>query len=504
MDDGGVPTGTQVLIAGVRPPGGGAAQDVLVQAGRVAQVAPAGALTASGAQVVPGQGRFLIPGLWDEHTHMVQWALARQRLDLSQMTSAAQVANLVAGAVAGGDGDPVVGYGFRDALWPDTPSLDGLDAVSGSTPVILVSGDLHCGWVNSAGARLLGVRAEPHGLMREGDWFPAAARLDEVTIAGAEEALAKALPALPARGVVGVVDLEMGEVLSDWRRRINAGHTGLRVEAGIYPNRLDAAIEEGLRTGDLVPGCEGLLRVGPLKVMSDGSLNTRTAYCRHPYTDAGAGLAPTRADAGGYGHLEFSAEEMLAMVRRAHRAGIASTIHAIGDLAVSTALDVFAAAGVSGRIEHAQLVAGADVPRFAALGVSASVQPEHAMDDRDIVDRFWADRSGDSFPLARLHAAGAVLRLGSDAPVAPLDPWVAMAAAVGRVRDGRPAWHPEQRLDPQVALAASTQGRGQARTGDVADLVLVEQDPLSVDVQTLRQMPVSATMLAGRWTHGPA
>ena len=106
-------------------------------------------------------------------------------------------------------------------------------------------------------------------------------------------------------------------------------------------------------------------------------------------------------------------------------------VHAIGDRANARVLDAFEAVGCSGSIEHAQLLRREDVARFAALGVVASVQPEHAMDDRDVADRYWAGRTDRAFMLAELAAAGVELALGSDAPVAPIDPWVAISAAVG-------------------------------------------------------------------------
>jgi predicted amidohydrolase YtcJ len=176
-------------------------------------------------------------------------------------------------------------------------------------------------------------------------------------------------------------------------------------------------------------------------------------------------------------------------------------VHAIGDEANRLALDAFETVGTGGRIEHAQLLLDADVARFAALGVTASVQPEHAMDDRDVADHYWAGRTGRAFTLRSLLDAGATLALGSDAPVAPLDPWVTMAAAVWRSRDGLRPWHPEQRISVAEAITASTHGRFGVAVGDVADLCVVDLDPLGASVEQLRLMPVSATMLGGRWTH---
>lgn len=123
------------------------------------------------------------------------------------------------------------------------------------------------------------------------------------------------------------------------------------------------------------------------------------------------------------------------------------------------------------------------------------------MDDRDVADVYWAGRTDRAFALEALAAAGVVLRLGSDAPVAPLDPWVAIAAAVERSRGGREPWHPEQRLPAALALAASTDGHDAVTAGSRADLVVLDADPLSADPASLRTFAVAATLLGGRFTH---
>jgi predicted amidohydrolase YtcJ len=179
-------------------------------------------------------------------------------------------------------------------------------------------------------------------------------------------------------------------------------------------------------------------------------------------------------------------------------------VHAIGDRANAIALQAFARTGARGSIEHAQLLDDADVRRFAQLAVVASVQPEHALDDRDVADRYWAGRTRRAFPLRSLLDAGAVLTFGSDAPVAPLDPWLAIGAAVHRTRDQRPRWHPEQEITVAEALAASmATGRPGAALspGDPADLLVLDADPFTADAGVLRAMPVAATMLGGEWTH---
>jgi predicted amidohydrolase YtcJ len=177
------------------------------------------------------------------------------------------------------------------------------------------------------------------------------------------------------------------------------------------------------------------------------------------------------------------------------------------DRANSLALQAFAATGAHGSIEHAQLIDRSDLARFAALGVTASVQPEHALDDRDVADHHWAGRTDRAFVLRSLLDAGARLAFGSDAPVAPLDPWVAIAAASARTRDDRPPWHPEQAITVAEAVAAST-GAGAVRgdrarieVGAVADLAVLDSDPYTCSAAALRALPVAGTLLGGEWTH---
>ncbi|WP_279583127.1 amidohydrolase family protein [Fodinicola feengrottensis] len=187
-------------------------------------------------------------------------------------------------------------------------------------------------------------------------------------------------------------------------------------------------------------------------------------------------------------------------MRRAAAHGIDAAVHAIGDHANTLALDAYEQVGCGGSIEHAQLLTIDDFRRFADLDLVASVQPQHAVDDREVADRYWPGRTDRAFAYAALLSAGVRLALGSDAPVAPLDPWISVAAAVQRSDDDRPSWHPEQELPASAALAASTRGRRLVRVGEVADLVITEENPLEVAAPKLRSMSVFGTLLAGSWT----
>jgi predicted amidohydrolase YtcJ len=481
-----------VILRNARIVGGpDAPVDVTIADGAIAAIGPVDAA----GETLDLDGRYLAPGLWDNHVHFTQFALLRERLDVAEAESAAHAARLVAEDLAARSNAPelLVGYGFRDGLWPDAPNLADLDAASGRVPVVLVSADVHAVWLNSAALAFFGRRSDT-GLLREEDAFDIERRLDIVDTAALDRAADAAARAAAARGVVGIVDLEMGWNAETWARRMAAGTDSLRVEIGVYAQYLERAIDLKLHTGR--PLGE-LLTMGRFKVITDGSLNTRTAYCDHEYP----GL---EGQPGSHGLITTPYDRLVPIMRQAAEAGIRSSVHAIGDRANRLAIDAFeelGAVAAGGTIEHAQLLALDDLPRFAALGIVASVQPEHAMDDRDVADRYWAGRTGRAFLLRSLLDAGATLALGSDAPVAPLDPWVTMAAAVTRTRDGREPWHPEQSISAGEALAAST--RTTVAVGQPADLVVTESDPLSADLGSngLRNMKVAATLVGGRLTH---
>lgn len=465
--------------------------DVVIQDGRIADLAPTGALRPQG-DAVAADGAWLIPGLWDHHVHVVQAALGVQRVDLGPATSARHAAAMMAAAPALAGGRRV-GAGFRDALWADQPTLDILDEVTGGVPTYLINADVHSVWLNSAALAREGLSSpDETGLLREEPAFEISRRLNAVAPDVADAAVTHLAARAAARGVVGLVDFDMAYNAEVWSRRTAAGFDLLRVEFGTYPDHLDRLIADGLATGDRI---SDLVTVGALKVITDGSLGTRTAACTHPYPGG----------SGDHGVLTVDAPALRELMTRATAHGIGCAIHAIGDLANTHALDAFAVTGATGTIEHAQLLAAVDVPRFARLGVSASVQPEHAVDDRDLTDTIWADQTAIAYPFRALADAGANLLFGSDAPVAPLDPWAALAAAVYRTRDGREPWRPEQALTIDEALAASTRGGSRSgqriEVGAPADLALCANDPLTADEPALRAMEVIGTWVGGRMTH---
>lgn len=463
------------VLRGVRLPGDDTLLDLHLSAGVIGRIVPA-----TGG---PGlDGRWVIPGLWDEHVHATQLALAIGRLDLSSADSAAEAVSLVRGAL--GARDELTGIGFRDVAWPDAPTLAALDAASATVPITLISHDLHCVWINTAAASRFGVNAPADGLLREDQAFAVTRALGRLPDAVVDGWVGDVAARAAARGVVGIVDFEMSWNRDPWERRRAAGFDLLRVDLGVYAEHLERAAD--MRTGDAI---DELLAVGPLKLLIDGSLNTRTAYCVDPYPH------------GEHGVLTVDPADLVAVLDHARAAGFLPAVHAIGDAANQVALDAFETVGIGGRIEHAQFLRHADLARFGRLGVTASVQPAHALDDRDAAEEHWAGRTDRAFPLRSLLDAGATLILGSDAPVAALDPWATMSAASWRARsDGRAPWHPEQSISRAEALAAST--RTTVAVGQPADLVVLDADPFTVSDAAFATMPVAATLLGGRPTHG--
>lgn len=467
--------------------------DIFIEGGRISDIAPTGAIPPRG-EVLDGNGAWVVPGLWDNHVHTVQWALATERVALGGAASAAEAAAVMSAAAPLPDGRKV-GSGFRDAMWADEPSLELLDGATGSIPTYLINADVHSTWLNSAALSLEGF-ASADGMLREQDAFEISRRLNAVDPERGDVAVRAAGERAASRGVTGLVDFDMAWNADAWPRRVAAGFAAHRVEFAVYPFDLTRAIAAGLRTGELHEEADapdagrGLVHVGPLKIISDGSLGTRTAACSHSYP----------GDPENFGVLTVPPAELSELLTVATGSGLAVAVHAIGDRAVTGALDAFTVSGAVGTIEHAQLVRHADLARFGRLGVIASVQPQHALDDRDLVGTHWAGQTSIGYPLAALRDAGVELRFGSDAPVAPLDPWQAIAAAVTRTDDGRDPWHPEERLTRDQALEASV--RTALRPGEPADIVLCGLDPLTASGADLRGMPVLATLVAGRITHG--
>jgi predicted amidohydrolase YtcJ len=304
------------------------------------------------------------------------------------------------------------------------------------------------------------------------------------------------------RGVTGFEDLDqfLGRApLGVFERMRDAGELKLRVHMGIPHARLAEAIERGMRTGD----GDDWLRTGHLKIFSDGALGSQTAALEEPYENS-----------FDRGILTIDPATLAHDVALAAASGIAVAIHAIGDRAVRVALDAIAPTRKSApqlrqKIEHVQLVRAADLARFGALGIIASMQPIHATSDRDLADRYWgASRVTRAYPWRTLRRGGAVLAFGSDAPVEPIDPLLGIHATVARWRPGdKEPWRPEQRLTLDEALAGYAAGpayamaaektAGTLRVGMRCDATVVDRDLARCSEGELLAARVRATITDG-------
>jgi predicted amidohydrolase YtcJ len=277
------------------------------------------------------------------------------------------------------------------------------------------------------------------------------------------------------------------------------GGLTVRVWQSLPAEHVGRLAELGLRSriGD------DYLRLGYLKTFMDGTLGSQTAWMLD-----GSGVCIT------------SGEELAELVRAAAAAGWPVAVHAIGDRANREALDAFEATrdvwqplGLRQRIEHAQCLDPADLPRFAELGVTCSVQFSHAPSDRDLAERFWGDRLDGTYAFGTLLASGAVVANGSDAPVEELDPLAGIAAGVLRTIDERTAWRGDDAVTVEQALHAATvapawlagdeRRRGKLLPGYLADLVVLDRDPVTIPPDELPDVQVVATMVGGRWVHNP-
>ncbi|HEY9290794.1 MAG TPA: amidohydrolase family protein, partial [Microlunatus sp.] len=390
----------------VRRPGTTEPFDVRIVDGRVAEVADHERRRRDAMPSYRADGRWLIPGLYDGHVHATQYAIQQGRIDVSAATSAVDAARLVRAALdlepaLRVDGEPVIAAGFRDGFWPEPPTKQLLDDEFGTQPVIIISGDLHCGWASSAGMALMGHHDHPTGVLKEKVWMDALAELPQPSAERTDAWVQTALAAAVARGITGLRDFEFADNLTVWQRRHSAGGLPIRVDCGVMAPMVSERTTRGLKTGEPLPGTDGLITMGPVKVFVDGSLNTRTALCHDPYPGG-----------DGVGEAVLDHDALIAIMTDVETHGLQIAVHAIGDRANTIALDCFARTGIEGRIEHAQLVADADLHRFADLGVIASVQPWHAIDDWRVADHYWPGRTGRSFPYGALARAGAKIEFG--------------------------------------------------------------------------------------------
>lgn len=444
------------------------------------------------AEVVRLRGHAL-PGLADAHIHLEGLAERNLTLDLAGASSLeAAMARVETWAARLPEAGWVIGSGWYNDVWPNAefPTRRHLDKAAGGRPVYLRRKDGHSAWVSSAALKLAGIgsatadpaggvidrdgRGAPTGILRE-TAIQAVAGI--VPLPGESEldgAMAQALAALARLGVTSVHSMDSARGFASLQRLHAKNDLKVRVTYNLPLADLHHAERLGVRSG----WGDEWLRIWGVKAFLDGSLGSRTAEMLD-----------------GSGTVRLSQADLLDMVDRCARAELNVCLHAIGDGAVRRALDALAKRRDAWRywrprIEHAQCVNPKDVPRFARLGVIASMQPIHAVADRELADRSWPRVAAHSYAWGALERAGARLAFGSDAPVETADPMLGIDAASAWRR--RAGWHPELAISRARATRAYTSGAayavgmerqlGSLRLGKLCDITVVDEGLVTATV----------------------
>jgi predicted amidohydrolase YtcJ len=478
-----------------------------------------------GARTVDLAGGAAFPGFVDSHVHLTAVGLREMTLNLEGCASIAELQARLRDWAARNPKGVITGRGWIETHWPEHrfPTRDDLDAVVADRPVYLGRSDGHAGLVNSRALEFLGIGPStptPAGgeILKDADGRPTGLFVDNAQTllarilpapdrATRREALARADRLYASRGWTGVHSMSVAEDdLNLLRERDKAGELGLRVDN--YMDIWEAG--EVLATGPSV-NAAGRVRLRGIKLYADGALGSRGAALLAPYSDK----------PGWMGLIRTPREAMVEAMRKAKAVNAQVAVHAIGDRGNRLALDSIA--GVLGeartdrrwRIEHAQVLAASDIPRFAALGVTASMQPSHAIGDLYFAPaRLGPERLKGAYAWRTLIASGALVCAGTDAPVEKGDPLIEFYAAVYRhALDGfaGPDWGLDEAVSREQALAmitlnaARAVGReadlGTLEAGKRADVSVFSTDLTSVEPADIPKARALLTIADGRIVH---
>jgi len=482
-------------------------------------------LAGSRTEVTALKGRCVLPGLIDSHLHLQHLAFAMTRVDCETDTLEACLSRVQDRAEGVPRGAWILGHGWNQNSWGGFPDRERLDAVASGHPVYLTAKSLHAGWANSAALALAGLdrnAADPPdgrllrtpggdltGVLLEGAMRLVSVAIPAPSLEDIVHAIETTQETLWSLGLTAVHDFDGPSCFAALQILRERGTLGLRVLKSIPHDRLEEALALGLRSGF----GDDWLRLGAVKIFADGALGPRTA----------AMLAHYDGEPDNRGTLLQDRESLFEIARQALPGGIALAIHAIGDKANHEVLEAFADVqrrlrggeppSMPSRIEHVQLLHPDDVPRLAALGLVASMQPIHAPSDMLMAERYWGSRTRTSYAWRSLEQAGTRLVFGSDAPVESPNPfWGLHAAVTRRRRDGSPGpegWIPDERLARHQALNGFTRApaalaglpgrQGTLQPSAYADLIVLDEDPLACPEESIPSIRPRATMVDGRW-----
>ncbi len=478
-------------------------------------------------RVVDARGRRLVPGFNDAHVHFLDGGSSLDAVQLNDATSVGEFVRRIHDyAAATPKGEWIRAGNWDETKWsPATlPTRQQIDAVTPDNPVAVWRYDGHMLLANTRALALAGITAataDPPGgvIVRDASGEPTGALKDAATDllervipapshAQRRRGLERALKEAAEHGVTSVQDLVVSyDTLAVFSELLRERKLTVRV----YAAPPISAVEDEARLGIGRAFGSPELRLGALKTFADGSLGSRTAYFFQPFDDQPGNRGLLSADMQPLSKIR-------GWMMRADESGLQLLTHAIGDAGISAVLDLYREIDNAHgrrdrrwRIEHAQHMAAADFTRFADLGVIASVQPYHAIDDgRWAEARIGHDRASRTYAFRTFLDNHVRLAIGTDWPVAPLNPMLTLYAATTRATlDGRhpDGWFPEQKLTIQESLAAYTMGsayaefqddvKGSIEVGKLADFVLLGRDVLTIPATELREVQVLRTWVGG-------
>jgi predicted amidohydrolase YtcJ len=491
------------------------------------------------AELIDLRGRTVLPGFIDAHIHLVAEAYRSYYIDAGGCASEDEVAELVRERAAQmPPGRWILGGQWDKNLWPGQrfPTKASLDRAAPQHPVALWSKDGHLLWVNSPALERASISAttpEPANgaILRDGEGNPTGILEEEGATSLVYRVIDRNDPVLTRHlveaklkelqraGITTIHDIEDNDAFRLFQQLRDEGALGVRVQM-ILPRRMLPELRApGVRAGF----GDDLLRLGGIKIFADGTLGSQTA----------AMLDGFEGDPVNRGILLLPEQQMDEIVSMAAETGISIAIHAIGDRAARVGLNSIELAQrrladlpansperqrytrLRYRLEHVQLIAPEDLERMQRLGVIASVQPFHAVADRDIAERYWGKRHRRAYAYRTMHDMGIPLALGSDAPVETFDPLRILYAAAARNNTEtrqRPPWLPEQALPLARALWGYTLGaayagaeedsKGSLAVGKLGDAVVLREDIMSAPTEKMPENGVQATIVGGKAVYG--
>lgn len=478
------------------------------------------------ARKLDGGGRTVLPGLIDAHAHVIRLGESLMMVDLMGTRSLEEALDRIAAYAERYPDLPwITGRGWNQVLWnQDFPTASDLDAIVPDRPVYLSRVDGHAAWVNSlaleiggitnetedptGGAILRDAQGQATGVLIDRAMYPVREHIPPRTKEELDIALELALEEMRSVGLTGahdagtgVVDFELYRQFAD-EGRLTARIYGMISGAG-------SVFDELAANGPVIGYANDLLFLQSVKIYSDGALGSRGAALLEDYSD----------DPGNRGLLFYTEDEFTAMIEKVSTRGFQAGVHAIGDRGNRVILNAFARVrdthgeqGLRHRIEHSQVVALPDIPRFKELNIIPSMQPTHATSDMNMAeDRLGLVRILGAYAWRTFLDQGSIIAAGSDFPVELSNPFHGLYSSVTRMdHDGRPegGWYPMQTLTREEALHGFTIGAayaghmehlvGTLEPGKYADFIVIDRDYFRVPEQEIWQIEVLETWVAGK------